>query len=125
MDEGKTNSYEAMKQELIEAGYQFLAEHFAGMSFDDYTGWVQAPDGTWIEGESFSYKMRSDWEEAQRKADDSCIEKTYQHLQEKKRLAAMEDVLSSIYTIADVGEKLGDTEYFAQIKTAISKILPE
>lgn len=95
---------EQMREELDKAGYEFLSEHFAGMSFDDFTGWVLAPDGTWIEGESFGYKMQSGWQEAKRKADESCIEKAWQHYQREKQHEAMREFVNEM---ANLDEMIG------------------
>lgn len=100
---------ETMQSELKEAGYQFLPEHFDGDSFSDFTGWTLAPDGVWIEGGEFSYKLYSDADAARQKANDSTIEKAYAHLQQQKELVALRefvaDVANADFTASDLRTK--------------------
>ena len=94
---------EEMRAELEAAGYELLPEHFDGMTFSDYTGWIKCPDGKWIEGEEFPYKKQSEAQEALRKANESTIQKAYEHLQKERQFEAMKAFIEKVaaYDVQD------------------------
>jgi uncharacterized protein YukE len=111
-------SIEAMKSELIEAGYEFLPEHWEGMSFDEFTGWVKAPNGDWIEGESFSYRKQHEADITRNQANNSCIQKAYAHLTKERQFAAQSQEIAALQ--ARVSELEGVAQaYRDDIKTMI------